>query len=129
AARLAADGHQVSALARDTARASRRLPQARWVKADIARLARPEEWMPLLGGIDAVVNAAGALQDGTRDDVEALQQVAMQALFRAAKTSGKGLIVQISARTDGTASATPFLSTKRNADTALQASGVPFVIL
>ena len=129
AARLASDGSDVTALARDTATASRRMPQARWVRADIAKLARPEDWTPLLTGMDAVVNCAGALQDGARDDVAALQDVAMHALYEAARSSPVRLIVQISARTSGGAADTPFLATKRRADAALENSSVPFVIL
>ena len=53
----------------------------------------------------------------------------MTALYEAARASGTRLIVQISARTDGSAAETPFLSTKRDADAALKASGVRFVIL
>jgi uncharacterized protein YbjT (DUF2867 family) len=129
AATLAGRGHAVTALARDTAKASRRMPQIGWTRADIARLAAPKDWQPLLAGIDAIVNCAGALQDSARDDVAAVQDVAMRALYQAAMAGGIGLIVQVSARTDGSAADNPFFATKRSADQALAASGVPFVIL
>ena len=125
---LAGRGHQVVGLARSIEVASRRLPEIEWRKADIATLSQPDDWRPLLSGIDAVVNCAGALQDGARDDVVAVQQVAMAALYQAASPSLR-LFVQISARTDGAAAKTPFLATKRLADDALRSSGLPFVIL
>lgn len=125
---LAGRGHQVVGLARSVEVASRRLPEIEWRKADIATLSQPDDWRPLLSGIDAVVNCAGALQDGARDDVVAVQQVAMAALYQAARPSLR-LFVQISARTDGAAAKTPFLATKRLADDALRSSGLPFVIL
>ncbi|MCX8571358.1 SDR family oxidoreductase [Aminobacter sp. MET-1] len=125
---LAGRGHQVVGLARSIEVASRRLPEIEWRKADIATLSQPDDWRPLLSGIDAVVNCAGALQDGARDDVVAVQQVGMAALYQAASPSLR-LFVQISARTDGAAAKTPFLATKRLADDALKSSGVPFVIL
>ncbi|WP_018428519.1 SDR family oxidoreductase [Hoeflea sp. 108] len=125
---LAGRGHQVVGLARSIEVASRRLPEIEWRKADIATLSQPDDWRPLLSGIDAVVNCAGALQDGARDDVVAVQQVGMAALYQAASLSLR-LFVQISARTDGAAAKTPFLATKRLADDALKSSGVPFVIL
>ena len=50
------------------AEARRRFPYALWVEADFARLTSAEAWRPLLEGIDAVVNCAGVLQDGARDD-------------------------------------------------------------
>lgn len=125
---LAGRGHQVVGLARSIEVASRRLPEIEWRKADIATLSQPDDWRPLVSGIDAVVNCAGALQDGARDDVVAVQQVAMAALYQAASPT-LHLFVQISARTDGAAAKTPFLATKRLADDALRSSGLPFVIL
>lgn len=120
-------GHEVTAIARDPAVARRRQPQARWVNADLAQLSTVEAWRPFLKNCDAVVNCAGALQDGARDDVVAVQKVAMRALYAAG--AQLRLIVQISARTDGTGSSTPFMASKRCADQALAQSGVPFVIL
>ncbi|WP_439501830.1 SDR family oxidoreductase [Aminobacter ciceronei] len=123
---LAARGHSVVALARDTETAARRYPDFDWVKADIAQLSQPADWRPLLQGIDAVVNCAGALQDGPRDDVAAVQFGAMNALYQVAAPR---LIVQISARTDDVAANSPFFATKRRADAALRTSGLAFVIL
>ena len=129
ARRLLDDGHQVACLARDTEMAARRMPDAVWLRADIAKLAAPRDWTPWLADRDAVVNCAGALQDGTRDDVAAVQEIAMRALFAAAARSSIGVIVQISANTGGAAGETIFLATKRAADEALARSGVDFVIL
>lgn len=126
---LARRGHELVAIGRDIVAASRRMPGVDWRKADIARLSNAEAWLPLLKGMDAVVNCAGALQDGARDDVKALQETAMLALYDASVRSGIKLVVQISARTDGIAAATEFLATKREADEALTRSGLPFVIL
>lgn len=125
---LSTRGLSVVALARDTTIAARRYPDIAWVKADIAGLSRPDDWRSLLSGIDAVVNCAGALQDGPRDDVAAVQFSAMSALYRAASSSLR-MFVQISARTDGAAGENPFFATKRQADAALRDSGQPFVIL
>jgi uncharacterized protein YbjT (DUF2867 family) len=126
---LVASGHEVKAMARDIAAAARRISGAEWIGSDLARLTGAEDWKPLLSDIDAVVNCAGALQDGARDDVAAVQHDAMCALYAAAVSLPVRLIVQISARTEGSAADTPFLATKRSADAALKASGVSFVIL
>lgn len=120
-------GHAVTGLARDVSAAARRLPHIEWRQADLAGLKNPADWLPLLDAVDVVVNCAGALQDGARDDVAAVQDVAMRALYQAG--SRLGLIVQISARTDGSAAATAFLTSKRSADDALKRSSVPYVIL
>ncbi|MEP9388628.1 SDR family oxidoreductase [Mesorhizobium sp. KR9-304] len=122
---LARRGHSVVALARPGSVRRDLQPGIERIEADIASLSTPADWRPLLAGVDALVNCAGALQDGARDDVTAVQLKAMKALYEAAPP----LVVQISARTDGPASGTTFLATKRQADAALAVSGVPFVIL
>ena len=125
---LAGRGHALTAFARDTATASRRMDGIEWRSVDIAALAEPSHWEPYLEDMDCVVNCAGALQDGGRDDLMALQQVAMTALYAAALLPAPRLIVQVSARTDAAGPPTAFLDTKRHADAALKESGLPFVI-
>lgn len=127
--RLAERGHVVSALARDTVAASLRMPDVTWRPADLASLATPSDWRPLIAEIDVVVNCAGALQDGSRDNVAAVQDVAMRALYEAARETGIKLVVQISARTKGSGAESAFLATKRSADTALRVGGLSYVIL
>lgn len=129
AARLLRDGHRVTGLGRQPERARLRQPQIDWVKADLAKMADPKDWLTLLDKQDVVVNCAGALQDGFADDVSATQQGAMIALYAAVNSAGTPLVVQISARTEGAGSDRPFLATKRNADQALKESGIPHVIL
>lgn len=128
AARLAAEGHVVTGLGRNAARAALKQPLIRWRRADLSDMTRPDDWRDILEGQHAVVNCAGALQDGLSDDLSATQTQAMLALYAAAKPTST-LVVQISARTDGAGSNLPFLATKRAADTALASSGLPYVIL
>ena len=127
--RLRADGVAVIGLGRDTTAAARRWSDVAWRTADLARLQTPEAWAPLLIGVDAVVNAAGVLQQGLRDKVGAVQDAGMRALYAAAKTAGVGRIVQISAAGADPSAATEFLRSKDRADAALRESGVPFAIL
>lgn len=130
AQRLVADGHAVTGLGRNLDVARRRMAALSWREADIASLATPDDWQSHLDGMDVVVNAAGALQDGARDDLAAVQDRAMRALFAAAASRPTPpQIVQISARTEGSAGNTPFLATKKKADDALKASGLRYVIL
>jgi uncharacterized protein YbjT (DUF2867 family) len=121
-------GHAVSALAREPGVAARRIPQVKWLRRDLRTMQSAAAWT-LLQDFDAVVNCAGALQDGARDDVTAVQQTAMLALYEAACAARIGLIVQISARVEGAGSRQAFLASKRRADEALAKSGIPFVIL
>lgn len=129
AAKLLEAGHGVTGVGRHPGRMARKMPAVSWRAADIAALTTSADWSGLLDGQDMVVNAAGALQDGLRDDVTAIQRRAMLALYEAARDKGIRRIVQISTETDGPGRAVAFLATKRAADDALAASGVPFVIL
>ncbi|MBW9055314.1 SDR family oxidoreductase [Rhizobium mesosinicum] len=128
AARLADEGHVVTGLGRTPARAALKQPTIKWRRADLSRMTQPDDWRDILKGQHAVVNCAGALQDGLSDDLSATQTEAMLALYAAEKPSSI-LVVQISARTDGAGSHLPFLATKRAADTVLASSGLPYVIL
>lgn len=128
AARRLVETHRVSALGRAPEQAARTLPGANWIKADIARLVSPEKWGPLLAGVDVVVNASGALQDGARDNLAAVQDVAIRALIRACESAGVRRFVQISA-SGADAGATDFLRTKAMADAALKQSRLDWVIL
>ncbi|WP_281036970.1 MULTISPECIES: SDR family oxidoreductase [unclassified Rhizobium] len=121
--------HTVTGLARSVAHAEDKWPFASWVSADLARMTGAADWAALVSDHDAIVNCAGALQDGLSDDLAATQEKAMLALYEAAVNAGGKLLIQISARTSGAASRLPFLATKRRADAALAASGLPFVIL
>ncbi|MBY5917943.1 SDR family oxidoreductase [Rhizobium leguminosarum] len=129
AARLVADGHVVTGLGRNPVRARLKQPAIEWRRADLSRMTKPADWEDILKDQHVVVNCAGALQDGLSDDLAATQAEAMLALYAAAKCSSRQLIVQISARTAGAAGDLPFLATKRRADEALAASGLPYLIL
>lgn len=129
ARQLAADGHHVTGMGRDARRAITRLPQVAWIRADLANLTEEKHWSVHLAGHDAVINCAGALQDGALDNLALVQERAQIALQNAANAAGISCFTQISAETGGAAGHTAFLSTKRRADKHLAASGLPFVIL
>jgi uncharacterized protein YbjT (DUF2867 family) len=126
---LIARGHAVIAVGRDVEHGRRVLPQAHWRGVDIAALNEPGKWAPLLDSVDAVVNASGALQDGLRDNLAAVQDVAIRALIVACETRGVRRFVQVSAPGVGADDATVFLRTKASADAALKASKLDWVIL
>jgi uncharacterized protein YbjT (DUF2867 family)/uncharacterized membrane protein len=129
AARLVEAGWDVVGLGRSVEAPRRSRPEIEWRQADIATLLRPANWSPFLDGIDAVVNCAGALQDGARDDVAAVQRDAMRALYAAAESAGVSRFLQISAAGARPDSVTPFMRTKAEADASLAASGLDWTIL
>ncbi len=129
--RLLDGGHEVYALGRATTAAARRCAKARWVEADLAHLTTPAHWTVLLAEtqVEAIVNAAGALQDGPRDDVAAVQSECMRALYKAARDRGIARVVQISATRATLDANTNFMRTKGEADQALMASMLEWTIL
>jgi uncharacterized protein YbjT (DUF2867 family) len=127
--RLHRDGHVVTGLGRGVAQARTRMPFVRWVSADLAELAEPRAWAPLLQGVDAVVNAAGALQDGARDDLATVHHHAIAALVAACEDAGLRRFVQISAAGVGEDVASPFFATKALGDRAVMSSSLDWTIL
>lgn len=126
---MVANGHAVTGLARSAETGRALLPQATWIGADLAKMTTPSAWASVLNNIDAVVNAAGALQTGGRDNVCAVQQDAMGALYKACAEAGIRTFVQISAPGVTPDAETEFMRTKAVADAALQETDVDWVIL
>lgn len=86
-----------------------------------------EAWRELALDTDVIVNAAGALQDGPRDDLSAVHTTAIAALCAAA--SHGTLFIQISAPDVSPEASTAFYRSKAAGDDAVRASGLPWVML
>jgi uncharacterized protein YbjT (DUF2867 family) len=128
-ARLRRDGHALVGAGRSIAQARRRFPYARWIEADFARLTDAEAWRPLLNGIDAVVNCAGVLQDGARDDTRLVHVQATGALFNACVRMGIRRVVHVSAIGAERAGSTAFSRTKAEAEAHLRQLDLDWMIL
>ncbi len=126
---LLAAGHEVTGLGRSVADARLRQPGARWIRHDLKDLVTAQAWTPLLGNVDAVINAAGVLQDGPGDDVMVTQSLAMLALFEACEQAGVSRFVQISAVGASPGADTVFMRSKGLADEALQGSVLEWTVL
>ncbi|MEZ5856813.1 MAG: SDR family oxidoreductase [Hyphomicrobiaceae bacterium] len=128
---LIARGHEVVGLGRSIRRAQRRLPRVSWIEGDLRQLVTADVWRAVLSEAraDAVVNAAGVLQDGGQDDVQAVQEKAIVALIAACRDAGLPKFVQISATRAVATASTTFMQTKGRADAALRESGLDWVIL
>lgn len=127
--RLQVDGFSVTGLGRSAAKGRRVAPDIHWIGADIAQLVTPDGWRPHLAGIDAVVNASGALQDGARDNLAAVQDEAIRALIVACAQAHVARFIQISAPGATAVASTAFLRTKAVADDALRTSALRWTIL
>lgn len=124
---LQAAGFEVVGVGR-SGRAARRSGLAcDWVFGDLARMT-VDAWRGALAGADVVVNAAGALQDGARDDLVGVHVTAVERMVAALAGTG-ARVVQISAAGVTEAAPTAFFATKARGDAVLADSGLDWVIL
>ena len=128
-ARLIRAGHAVTGLSRSVTSARRHQPEADWLSVDIARHVTAERGVPHLQGIEAVVNCAGALQDGPADSLQGVHTVGIGALFVACEQLGIRRVVHFSAIGVDRAAPTGFSRTKLAGDQGLMARNLDWVIL
>lgn len=126
---LLASNCSVTGLGRSERTGRRILPDIEWHFTNIASLRRAEDWQPFLEKVDVVVNASGALQRGSRDDVKAVQEGAIIALIDACATSNVARFIQISAPGATADASTEFLRSKAIADQYLKKSNLAWTIL
>jgi uncharacterized protein YbjT (DUF2867 family) len=129
AARLQRDGHEVTGVGRSGGAAVRRLPLDSWIMVDLRAMVTAGAWLPHLAGVEAVVNAAGVLQDNFRDSTAKVHRDAPSALWKACGQAGVRRIVQISAIGVDRGGTSAFSRSKAEGDRALEASGLDWVIL
>ncbi len=126
---LLARGDHVVGVARNVERGRQLMAEVSWVPGDLNYLLHAKDWEPLLVDIDAVVNASGALQSGLKDNLAAVQRDSIVALVAACQRAKVRGFVQVSAPGAGEQAVTEFLRTKGQADAALRASDLDWVIL
>ncbi|PWE17530.1 hypothetical protein DDZ18_07615 [Marinicauda salina] len=121
-------GWRVTGAGRRPVIGQQRIPGAEWARVDLAAPNDPA-WRSLLDGVDVVINAAGALQDGGRDDLEAVHARGLAAFVDACDAAGVKRFVQISAPGAAADAATAFLRTKAAGDAAVRARDGAWAIL
>jgi uncharacterized protein YbjT (DUF2867 family) len=126
---LHAEGHDVTGLGRSPEIGRRLLPAVRWLKGDLASLGTAAQWRPVLVGFDVVVNAAGTLQDGLRENVERTHHIAIAALAAACAEIRTIRLIQVSAAGAKIDATTEFMRSKARADSAIKASGIDWLVL
>jgi len=84
----------------EVAGASRRRPAGaaahHWIELDFGSLTATQQWLPLLHGYDAVVNAVGIIRETREGDFDRLHRAAPVALFAACEQLGLR-VLQVSA--------------------------------
>ena len=127
--RLLADGHRVSAPVRDPERLKTRFPEVEAVRADLNRMLRPPDWRPLLQGIEAVVNCAGALQSGGGQSLRAIHLDAPLPLYRACVEAEVRRVVHLSAISANPEAGTEYARTKHAAEQSLKALDLDWAVV
>ena len=129
AARLHAAGHEIVAVTRTSDAAADALVVDRRIVLDMANATRPEDWLPHLERIDAVINCAGVLQDSLRDSTAGVHLHGTSALFRACVAAKVKRIIHISAIGVDREPPTQFSQTKHAADAVLMGLDIDWLIL
>jgi uncharacterized protein YbjT (DUF2867 family) len=92
---LAASEHQVICAVRKPS--NRDNPRFRYIAADFTRDFEPDDWIPRLASVDAVINAVGIIREHGTQTFDAIHYRAPRALFSACAATGVRLVIQISA--------------------------------
>lgn len=124
----ASRGSHVIGIARRVEEAARRLPGLEWKAVDLA-LARGADWELILKDVSAVVNCAGALQDGPSDDLAGIHQTGLAQLIVGCRSAGVRRFIHFSAMGVDRGTPTRFSATKLAGDEILAGSGLEWVIL
>lgn len=127
-ARLRAEGVEVRAVARRS-HAQDSDKAVSWIKLDLRDATRPEDWLPFLDGVDAVVNCAGVLQDTRADSTSAVHDRGPAALFKACEMTGVRRVIHLSAIGVDRESLSGFSQSKLAGDEALSRCDLDWVIL
>lgn len=120
-------GIEVVCAGREVETARAQMPFALWHAVDITLL-DGAGWMRLLEGVHFVVNAAGALQDGARDSLQAIHIDMVSNLLASLEGTGTGL-VHISAAGVSAEAPSWFMRSKWQGDQLIAGSNLKWWIL
>ena len=118
---LQVHGHDVRLLSRS------RAPNT--IYGDFAQLQNAAAWLPLLEGIDVVVNAVGIFSETPSQSFADLHVNAPIALFKACEQAGIARVIQVSALGAAPDAATEYWRSKGQADAALSSSSLNWSII
>ncbi len=125
---LLREGHEIAAGVHRSF-SFRDVPGVRPVPVDFARALAAEDWLPLLMGVDAVINSVGIIAEGPGSRFDDLHRNAPIALFEACARSGVRKVIQISALGADESAFSRYHLTKKAADDALAALDLDWAIV
>lgn len=100
-----------------------------WREADFGRMTTEADWLPLLAGVDAVVNCVGIIREQQPGDFDRLHRAAPEAVFAACERAGVRRVVQVSALGSHPDAATGYWRSKGAAEADLLARGLESTII
>ncbi len=95
--RLLQKGHHVKACVRRSGKRHREHPRLSYTVVDFMQATRMNDWLPVLTGVDVVINAVGIIGEHSKQRFAKLHSDAPAALFSAAEKAGVKRVIQISA--------------------------------
>lgn len=122
-------GHRLRCAVRNRQRAQAQLPVCELVEIDFSKQKSAEAWLPLLQGIDVVVNAAGIFEQKNNQTFSLVHTEVPCALFEACALASIKRVVQISALGAKLDADTEFLRSKARADNFLFQQNVQSLVL
>lgn len=105
------------------------LPEPASINIDFNRDVTPEDWIPRLNGIDAVINCAGILRARPGQSIQSIHALAPKALFTACQMAGVRRVIQISAISADSTAGTAYAQTKLDADRFLMETDLDWIVL
>ena len=128
AGRLRSAGHEIVAIVHRRGPAAEGIGADRLVQLDVARTTT-DDWLAHLGGIDAVVNTAGVLQDSPTESTHGVHASGASALFEACERAGVRRVVHLSAIGVDRGGVSEFSRSKLAGDEALMRRDLDWIIL
>ncbi|KRR08011.1 SDR family oxidoreductase [Bradyrhizobium valentinum] len=121
-ARLFAEGHDCVLVSRHPTGT----PGVHHVALDIAQATDASRWKPVLEGVDAVINAAGALQG---QDMQGVHVAGSAALYAACESEGVRRVILFSAIGTDREARSDFSRTRQEGEAALMSRDLDWVVL
>ncbi|WP_347337446.1 NAD(P)H-binding protein [Bradyrhizobium jicamae] len=121
-ARLSAEGHECVLVSRHPTAT----PGTHHIVFDMARTTDASRWKGILAGVDAVINAAGALQG---QDMQGVHVAGSATLYSACESAGIRRVILFSAIGTDRDARSDFSRTKQEGEAALMARNLDWVVL
>lgn len=129
-AALLLDGHSVTAAVRNPEELLKRYPKLKAaVAVDMNTATSAKHWLPLIEGMDAVINCAGVLQGSAKQNIWNIHHLSPAALFEACEKAKVKKVIQISAISADKEVGTAYALSKLAADDDLRSRGLDWVVL